>query len=340
MGKGEQEIEQGDNARLCGAVFDHARGAVKDADQLRGKNIVEDADGFRHQHSGKDRKARPLFGAVIHACAEILADKGGGRHVKAGDGQENKAFDLGVDAVARHGEFSEGIDLGLDDNIGKGDNRILHAGRKPVAEDLGQDCFMKADTAYFHSIDIALAQQVYHAESHTGGLGYDGGGGSSPDTLMETADKQQIQYNIYKRRKDQIVQRPFAVSEGVHNAAAYIVHNHGDGAEKIVAEIFDGFRHDFRVCSHPDQKSGRKQNADDRKEHAADKPESDHRMYGTGNLPLIPCTEISGDNHTAAHRKPHKEADQKKDQIPGGGNGGEGVGSQIFSHDKGVCRIV
>ena len=122
---------------------------------------------------------------------------------------------------------------------------------------------MKTYLFQFHRIDIAFLQKIYHTQNHACRLGDDRCHRRRPDTPVEFADKKQIQQDVHKGGKDQIIQRAPAVPQGIHNAAADIVHHYGKGAEEIKAEVFHGFRHNFRICLHPGQEKGRKDHADD-----------------------------------------------------------------------------
>ena len=92
--------------------------------------------------------------------AQILADEGGERHGEAGNRKKAEAFDFGVRAEAGHGHFAEGIDIGLYDHIGKGDDGILDSGGKPQVEDLQQDRAVDADVFYLQTVDIGGARYL------------------------------------------------------------------------------------------------------------------------------------------------------------------------------------
>ena len=77
----------------------------------------------------------------------------------AGDGQEGKAFKLGIGAAAGNGVFVEHIDVRLDNDIGKGDNGILNTGGQPVANDLAQHGSLDAQTAEAEAVVLAALCQ-------------------------------------------------------------------------------------------------------------------------------------------------------------------------------------
>ena len=63
-------------------------------------------------------------------------------------------------------------------------------------------------------------------------------------------------------------------------------------------------------------------------------------MYGAGYLFFIFRTEISGDDHAAAHGGSHKEADHQEDQVARRGDCRQRVCAEIPPDDEGVRSVV
>ena len=70
--------------------------------------------------SQEDGEESPAPCPAFFFCAHILADKGGGGHGHAGHGQHNEGIQLVVAAPARHAAGTEGVDVSLDEGVGKG----------------------------------------------------------------------------------------------------------------------------------------------------------------------------------------------------------------------------
>ena len=102
--------------------------------------------------------------------AEILADEGRQRHGEAGDRQERKALQLGIRTVGRHGNLAEGVDIGLDNDICKADDGVLHTGRQTVADDLAEHFAVNAQLFQLDLIDRTLLHQMDHAQDHADSL--------------------------------------------------------------------------------------------------------------------------------------------------------------------------
>ena len=131
---GEQTVKEGNDTRLPRCQRDNLRRPAEQTCQLRHGKIHGDADQLGKQQGADDAEARAGFCAVIFLRAEVLAGIGRKRHGKACNRQEGEAFELAVGAVSCHGDFAEGIDVRLHDDVCKSDDGILHAGRKPVAK--------------------------------------------------------------------------------------------------------------------------------------------------------------------------------------------------------------
>ena len=273
-------------------------------------------------------------------CAEVLPNEGRQRHGEAGDRQEREALQLGVRAVGRHGDLAEGVDVGLDNDVCKADDGVLHAGRKTVADDLTEHFAVDMQLFQLDLIDRTLLHQVDHAQDHADGLRDRRGDGSRPHAPMERADKQQIEHNIGKGRNDQIIERPLAVTEGVHDALAHIVHDDGQNANEVIPEIRDRIRQNLRCGAHPAQERRRQPHAHDRQDHAADQAQHHVRVDGLGYAVIVTRAKIAGDGHACTHGQAGKEADEQEDQRAGRTDGRQRLISQKPADDQRVRRIV
>jgi len=271
---------------------------------------------------------------------EVLPDKSRQRHGEAGNRQEREALQLGVRAVGRHGDLAEGIDVGLDNDVCKADDGVLHAGRQAVADDLTEHFAVDMQLFQLDLIDRTLLHQMDHAQDHADGLRDRRGDGSRPHAPMERADKQQIEHNIGKGRNDQIIERPLAVTEGVHDALAHIVHDDGQDANEVIPEVCDRVRQDLRRGAHPAQERRRQPHAHHRQNHAADQAQHHVRMDGSGHAVIVTRAKIAGDGHACAHGQAGKEADEQEDQRAGRTDGRQRLISQKPADDQRVRRIV
>ncbi len=125
VGEGEEEEEEGDDAGSFDSDGDDLGLGVEDADELGREDPDQDADEFGEDDAGDNAEARPFADAVVLFGTQVLTNEGGEGHTEAGNRQEGEPFEFGVGAGAGHGHRTERIDVGLDDDVGKGNDRVL-----------------------------------------------------------------------------------------------------------------------------------------------------------------------------------------------------------------------
>ena len=157
---------------------------------------------------------------------------------------------------------------------------------------------------------------------------------------MERTDEQQIEHDIGKRRDDQIIERPLAVAESVHDALAHIVHDDGQDANEVIPEVCDRVRQNLRRGAHPAQERRRQPHAHHRQNHAADQAQHHVRMDGSGHAVIVTRAEIAGNGHTCTHGEAGKKADEQKDQRAGRTDSRQRLIPQKPADDQCVRRIV
>ena len=199
MRKCQKTIEKCFNMRLLDTDRNDGRVILKERNQGGGKQEDQRADDFRHGDGAENTETHAALDAVILVRAEVLADKGRQRHGEAGDRQKRKAFQFGIGAAARHGIRAEGIDVALHNDIGKGDDGILHAGGKTEMHDLPQHREVKADFPQPYAINRIIMAKAVQAEPEADKLRDGGCRCGGPDSKSKHADKEQIQPDIDQR---------------------------------------------------------------------------------------------------------------------------------------------
>ena len=114
------------------------RAAAENADELRREEVGENTEGFCHQTGTGEAKSHTFFHPVIFLCAEILSHESRQSHGKAGNRKEGETFDFGIGAAAGHGCITKAVDIGLNHQIGKGNDGILNTGGKTEPDDGSQ----------------------------------------------------------------------------------------------------------------------------------------------------------------------------------------------------------
>lgn len=145
MGEGQQAVKKGDRSCLRRPVRDDFRGAVKSRDKDGDSKVNKNAYQFCHDDGAEDAETSPFFCPFILFCPKILADKGGKGKGETGDGKKAEAFYLGIGAAACNCHFAKFVNVGLYNDIGKGNDGVLEPGREAVGNNLAQHRKIKAD---------------------------------------------------------------------------------------------------------------------------------------------------------------------------------------------------
>ena len=132
MGKGKQEIKEGDDSCLRCPVGDDLGGPVEEGGKGGDQDINGDPNQLRKDNGCDAAEDGSFFHTVVFLGAQVLAGKGSHGQGKAGNRQKAEAFDLGIGAASCHGSRAEGVDVGLHHHIGKGDDGILDPSRQTV----------------------------------------------------------------------------------------------------------------------------------------------------------------------------------------------------------------
>lgn len=131
-----------------------------------------------------------------------------------------------------------------------------------------------------------------------------------------------------------------AVPDGLQNAHKDIVHDKGEGAEKINAEIDRGFGQHIGGRPHPYEDAGSQDGAGYGQKDTRGKPESNRRVDGLLHFLYFLRAVISGYDNPCAHGDSLKETDHQKNQVARRADGGQRVAAKEISDNQGVGGIV
>ena len=325
---------------LLHADVDRVGVLCKERQQRPCKQQHGHADQLRDDHAAHDPEDGAFLGAVVLPCSEVLADERRQRHGVAGDGQKGKALQLGIGAAARDGILAEDIDIGLHDDVCKGDDGVLHAGGQTVADDLAQHRLFHADRAQPEPVAVAAAHQPKNAQQGADKLRNGGRQRGSPDATIQHTDQKIIQRHIEHRREDQVVQRRLAVADGAQYAHTEVIHNDRDRAEEVEAEILHGVSKVALLRLHQAQQQRRGQNADDREQQTREQAERNGRMDRRVELFFVLRAVIARDDNARAHGDTGEKADKQKHEAARGGHGGIfGIGTEMTDDPSVGCVI-
>ena len=123
---------------------------------IRGKQAEENPAAEKHnraeQYTGKGGHSQADLDAfmnpVVFSCTEILSCKGGDGNTVSPHNHPENTVHLSVGGPGGNRIRPEGVDAGLDDQIGNGIHGGLQPGRQAYADDVLQDSRGKTDFPY------------------------------------------------------------------------------------------------------------------------------------------------------------------------------------------------
>ena len=340
MGKCQQAVEQRDRMSLGGAVPDDL-GIIVECGNKHGSQYVDaDPDDLGKDDRADDAKPGAAFYPVEFLGAKILSDEGGQRQSKAGDGQEAEALDLGVSATAGYRHFTKAVDIGLDDDIGKGNDGILQSCGQAVGNDHFQVAAGKTDLPQGYAVILLGPHKSAQAQQGTDKLGNDGGQRRRAHAPVEDTHKQQVQHHIDDRGNDEVYERMTAITHGLQDAHKNVVHDKGQGPQKINSEIDDRIFEHIGRRAHPGQYFRSEDQSEYSQQQTRGQSKGNVGVDGLFEIFLIPGAKIPGDDHPGAHGYAVEKSHKEQDETARGADRGQCVAAEKISHNEGICRIV
>ena len=201
---------------------DHAHGnnfriLIVESKQRIAKAVGDKAENLRKEDAQGQAPKGDAPQALVLPGAEILTGEGEGslRHrIAAG---KNEAFDIDGGGITGHGGAAEGIDGGLDEDIGDGEDGTLQTGGDADLEDT--DEFIPVDAQLLED-DVVAAVGFQHAPQHQRGgdmLRNNGGNADARHTEIELDDQKQVEADIDDAGEEKEDQG----SAGIAHAAQY-----------------------------------------------------------------------------------------------------------------------
>ena len=340
VGEGQQEVEQADSTGVHAAVGYDLRRVVEESNQIGCKDVRSDADDFCHDAAAGNTESHTFFHPVVLMGSQILANKSRQGHGKTGDGQESEAFNFGMGTAAGHGGGTEAVDVGLDHQIGKTDDRILDAGGQTEPDNGFQTAEIIPDFANIQPIRLIHTDQMDEAKNGADTLGNGGSQSGGTNTQLQNRNEQQIQSNVDKGGENQIVQRMLAVTHSMENTHKDIVHDGEDGTAEIIAEIDDGLGKYIFGGAHPLKDRGGKGNTQNRKRNTGGETEGYIGMDGDMHILMILGAEELGDDHAGTHGNTVEKSYKHVDQTAGRADGSQCGIADEFANGPGIESMI
>ena len=335
-----QKIHGCDDGESVHPVSDDFRVFVVEKKKLRRKYISRRAE--RHPYDGNDRHALHEYKADVFqfVCAVILRGEGQARLRNGIHGRIHKAFDTRRRGVARHGDIAEDIDGRLNDDVGKGKNRPLHARRQTDMHDLFKRAginmhLLEAETA------VAFPSPKHPKHCHSGNRLRSGGSDRhARNAHIEPRDQPQIQTDVDEPRKAQDDERAFGISAGAENGRAEVVKHGKRHADEIDLKVKRSLIDDVDVGFHPFQKEFRAEETDHADDDSAYDSHGDGRMYDTVGFFLFARADPARHGGKRPHAEPYKEIGDQIDERARRPDRRHGGMSRKLSHDDDIRGVI
>ena len=160
MRKANHTVEQGTYPHSSGTKGNYLRRTAESGNDGRRKEKHDKTNRFNQHNSGDQGKADALLCPLIFSSTDILGNECGDRNGECGNQQKAKALCPCGRTDTRNGGAAEGIDIGLNHDIGKIDHTVLNRSRKPEPQDLFQIGGIKCQFRREHPYSTICLKQL------------------------------------------------------------------------------------------------------------------------------------------------------------------------------------
>ena len=168
---------------------------------------------------------------------------------------------VGGGCVAGHHHRIEGVDAGLDEQIGNGKQRVLNACGNADEQHCPGCRRMKPQLLGMNSAGILPAQEI--PENQNGGeiLGNGAGDGHTGSGHMTDDHEKQVEDHVENACNGQIVQGAAGITAGAENTVAAVVNSHGGHTQGVDLEIGHSAVHQLVLGAQQPEHGGREEQA-------------------------------------------------------------------------------
>ena len=169
--------------------------------------------------------------------AQVLAGEGQVGLVHGVHGGVDEAFDVAGGGVACHGDGAEGIDGGLDQHIGNGEQAALEACGETHAEDLLQLAAVDAQLLRVQVDGAVGAEEADDHQHHADDLAHHRGNGHARHAHVEYDHQKQVQKHIHDAGDRQVIQGTAGVAHGAEDGGTEVVEHIGGHTHEVDLHI-------------------------------------------------------------------------------------------------------
>ena len=294
----------------------------------------------REEQAGDQTRADALLRPVHLPCAQILTHKGADRHADGLHGQEQNGIHLGIGGPGGHEVLPEIIDVGLDEDVGKGSDGHLHTGGDANPDDLPQEGQVERHGFGTELDDGTCPQELDHHQNSGDPLGKRRGKGNAGNSHFEHRHEDDVQHGVHAGTDHQVIEGTLRVTHSPEDARTHVVDQQTGNAPEIDAQIGGGLRQHIGRGVVPLEHQGRQSQTQRREDRAEDQRREGGGVDGFGDFFCVMGAEMLADDHACTGGKTGKQTDEDVDDDTNGANGGVCLIGGILAHHIGVHQIV
>lgn len=295
----------------------------------------DEPDHGHQPQSGKEDPVDPVCfpGAGVLACE---ADR---RLMDCIHGDIDKLLDAHGSAVAGHDDGAEGIDGGLDQHIGKGEQRSLYSGRQPDLHHPAQTERVDVELSDIEPAGTLHPAQTEQDQYGTDALGNDRCQRYAGHIHVQDDDEEQVQYHVHHTGHGQEVQRLSGISGGPQDGAPEVVDHGGGHSDEDDLQVERSLVKNVQRRPHPDQKRPGEKHSHANEQDAGDHADGDGCVHIILGSFFIPASQRMPHGYIGSDGQSDKEVDQQVGERTGGANGGQRlIAGKSADYDH-VCGI-
>ena len=320
---------QSNDIRIPGV--DRHQGMGEQIDQAAAYENTGDTHG--------NASANALPAALDIASTVILANEG---DIGLGEGVQNvEDVELVGDLrrIRRDGVGSQGVDVGLNHNVGEGEDGSLKSGGQSDGGDVNNHLTVELQPMQVNVKGILRMGEKVHQNHGTDHIGNDCGQSDAGDAHLQHDDEEQIQQNIQDTTEEEGHQRGPCITLASEEGAGEVVQHDEGHAGKVDTKIQGGQGHD--VCGSGDQLQDQygEDLTDDGQYNTADQGQNDGGMGRVVGLLVISASQIPGNHSVGSDGETDEHIHHHIDQGTVGADGGQGFWTGKAANYSHICRI-
>ena len=251
------------------------------------------------------------------AGAVVLAHKAGAGSVEGGHHVVDQRIGVGGGRVAADHHRVEGVDAGLNEEVGQRKDGVLTAGRHPQPQDAAGHGGVKAQLFPLQAVAALGAGQRPQDQKGRQVLAQNGGQGRAGHAHLPDDDKEQVQPDVQHPGNGQVDQRLAGVPHRAEHAVAKVVDGHGRHPQKVDAQVQNGPVDQVGLGAQQPHQGRRKGHPHRQQQHARRQADQQRRVDRLFDVPRLLRAVKAGHQHVDAAPQTDQKTGHQGDEDGG-----------------------